>query len=60
MSVQATIDKKSNTLTVVLPLEAPGTRSASGKNELVATTRGNQVVSIGDQTTSIGVNAFKK
>jgi hypothetical protein len=58
--VQATIDKKANTLTIVLPLCAPGTRSGSGKTELVATTRGNQVVEIDKKQVAIGVNAYIK
>lgn len=59
--MQVTIDKKANTITIVLPLQPP-TPSASGKTKVIATTRGNQVTAAqydGNPVT-IGVNAYIK
>tara|TARA_Y100000296_G_scaffold27078_1_gene31712 strand:- start:27 stop:215 length:189 start_codon:yes stop_codon:yes gene_type:complete len=61
MAISVTKDAKKKTLTIILPLEAAGTMSASGKNIIVATTRGNQPVDLGDGSSiTIGVNAYTK
>lgn len=58
--IEAKIDKKAKTITVTLPLEKPGTRSASGKTEIVASTRGNQPIAVDNETIYFGVNIYKK
>jgi len=61
--MQAVIDEKKQTLTIILPLQPAGTRSASGKTMVVATTRGNQVIPdavINGKPITIGVNAYYK
>ena len=57
------IDEKAKTLTITLPLQPDGTRSASGKTMVVATTRGNQVAPdavVNGKPITIGVNAYYK
>ena len=56
--MHATIDKKAGTITVTLPLAAPGTISKSGKSTIVATTGGNKTVAIDGKAVTIGLNAY--
>lgn len=60
-SVSVTVDKKKKTLTIVLPLQDP-TPSGSGKNLVIATTRGNMVTDAeyDGEPITIGVNAYFK
>ena len=60
MSIQVTKNAKTNTLTIVMPLASKGTLSASGKSEIVATTRGNQPIVLDGKVVSIGVNVYSK
>jgi len=60
MSIQVTKNDETNTMTIVLPLSTKGTLSASGKNEILASTRGNQQVSLNGQVVSVGVNVYTK
>lgn len=58
----ATIDEKAKTLTVVASLEKPGTKSKSGKTELVASSHGNQATTaqVDGKPVVIGLNAYIK
>ncbi len=60
--MQVTLDDKKKTLTITLPLEAPGTKSASGKTEIVATTRGNKATEImfDGKPITVGLTAYVK
>ena len=60
MSIQVTKNDETTTMTIVLPLSTKGTLSASGKNEILASTRGNQQVSLNGQVVSVGVNVYTK
>lgn len=61
MSVKVSIDKKAKTVTITLPLEKP-TKSKSGKNMVIASTRGNQKTETeyDDCPVTVGVNCFYK
>lgn len=48
---------KGNVLTITVDLSAKGTPSASGKNIVVASTRGN--VGIGKGEIKLGLNVYK-
>lgn len=58
----ATIDEKAKTLTVVASLEPKGTKSKSGKTELVASSHGNQATTaqVNGKPVVIGLNAYIK
>ena len=56
---QGTIDKKANTLTLVLPLAKKGTVSASGKNSFIASTFGNHPIIVDGKIVTIGANAWE-
>jgi len=60
MSIQVTKNDETNTMTIVLPLSAKGTLSASDKNEILATTRGNQQIALNGRVVSVGVNVYTK
>ncbi|HNT35241.1 MAG TPA: hypothetical protein PKH07_09615 [bacterium] len=57
--VKVEVDKKKGTLTIVLPLQEP-TASGSGKNMVVASTKGNMRVDAeyDGKPLTIGVNAY--
>ena len=57
---QGTIDKKANTLTLVLPLAKKGTVSASGKNSIIASTFGNHPIIVDGKIIPVGANAWEK
>ena len=57
---EATVDKKANTLTLVLPLAQKGTTSASGKNSIIASTFGNHPVIVDGKIITVGANAWEK
>ena len=59
--MKVTIDLKSKTLTVVMPLETPKP-SASGKTMVIASTRGNMVsdAQFNGKAVTIGLNAYFK
>ncbi len=61
--VPASTDKLSasidgNMLVVRIPLEAEGTRTKSGKNQLLASTHGNKSIAIGDSVVKLGLSAY--
>lgn len=45
-------------LVVRIPLEAEGTMTKSGKNQLLASTHGNKSVAIGDSVIKLGCSAY--
>lgn len=47
-------------LVVSLPYNSKGKASASGKSLIVASTRGNQSISLDGEVVMLGVNAYKK
>lgn len=57
--MQVTIDKKTNTITIVAPLQTP-TPSATGKTMVVASSRGNvkTTATIDGKPVTIGFNAY--
>ena len=57
---EATVDKKANTLTLVLPLAQKGTVSASGKNSIIASTFGNHPIIVDGRIVTVGANAWEK
>ena len=60
--MKVSIDKKAKTMTIVLPLEDPPTLSSTGKNMMLATTRGNKLTdaSYDGQAVTVSVNAYYK
>lgn len=60
--LKATIDKKANTLTIVIEMQKP-TLSASGKTKVVASTHGNVVLAdcqYDGKPLTVGLNAYFK
>ncbi len=57
-ALSVSVDEKSQTMTIVLPLAPAGTASKSGKSQLIASTNGNKLVRIGDITAKLGVNCY--
>jgi hypothetical protein len=57
--MNVTIDKKAGTITVVMPITGP-TASASGKSQVLASTRGNKVsdAKFDGKLVTVGMNAY--
>ena len=60
--MKVSIDKKAKTMTIVISLEDPPQMSASGKNVMLATTRGNKVTEAkwDGKDVTVSVNAYCK
>ncbi len=58
-TMNVTINEKAKTLTIVMPITGP-TKSASGKSNVLASTRGNKVVdaTFKGQPITVGLNAY--
>ena len=52
------VEKKGNLLTLTVDLSKKGTPSASGKNLVIASTNGNQMIESAGVT--VGLNVYKK
>jgi hypothetical protein len=48
------------TLVLRIDTTGQGTPSSSGKNMVIATTRGNQSFNVGGKTVTVGLNAYVK
>lgn len=63
MSIQAKIVKNPSTgleeIQINLPFNSKGNESASGKSLVLATSNGNQSISLNNEVIKIGVNVFK-
>ena len=58
-NIVATRDNEAGTLTLTIDTNVDGTPSASGKSMLVATTKGNQALAVGDRVLKIGLNLYE-
>lgn len=58
--MEVSIDKKSNTLIIKLPLQSPPKPSSTGKTLMVASTNGNKQtdLTVNGKEVHIGVNAY--
>ena len=56
-NIQAEVD--GDKLTLTIDLSVGGTRSKSGKSEVIATTRGNVQVATGEGQVTVGVNVYR-
>jgi len=57
-NIKAEVD--GDELTLTIDLSAGGTRSKSGKSEVIASTRGNVQVGVGEgQQVTVGVNVYR-
>jgi len=56
-NIQAEVE--GDKLTLVIDLSVGGTRSRSGKSEMIATTRGNVQIAAGEEQVIVGVNVYR-